>query len=379
MKIIIAPGAFKNSLSATQAAQAIETGLVRSGLQADWVRLPIADGGNGTLDAMLAAASNGERISLTVRGPLGRPVPAEYGLIDDGQTAVIEMALASGMELLLPQELDPMKATTYGTGQLMQDALNRGAKRFIVGMGGSATVDGGAGCLSALGVKLLDSNGRPVMQPGGGVLKRVTAVDVSGIDPRWQHCQIQVAVDVENPTLGPNGAAAVFGPQKGASPSQVDMLETGLTHFVEALQQATGVDVRDLKGGGAAGGFSAGLVACLDAEIVSGIDLVLKYLDFESHLESTDLIVTGEGQMDEQTIAGKGPFGVALRARAKGVPTIALVGGLDVDASVLHDAGLAAVIPVVPKPMPLEDALLDAAPILEHAALRLGYVLQVLR
>lgn len=378
MKILIAPGAFKHSLKATDAADAIIRGLRRSGLAAEYIALPIADGGNSTLDVLLAAhAPNAQRQRVTVRDPLGRPVIAEYGLIDDAKTAVIEMALASGLELLQPDELDPLRASTYGTGQLMAHALKLGATRFIMGMGGSATVDGGSGCLLALGAKYTDKNGRACLQQGGGALSHIQHVDLSGLDARWAACEVRVLVDVDNPALGEQGAAAVFGAQKGAQPPDIPILEAGLAQFLNALAAASGTPTHTLKGGGAAGAFAAGLVSGLGATLVSGADYVLDTLRFDEHLTDAALVVTGEGRMDAQSIGGKGPFGVALRAAQKGVPTVALVGGLGVDDAVLHAAGMGAVLPIVPAPLPLADALQHAPEFLEQAAVRLGHLLQL--
>jgi len=374
MKIIVAPGAFKHCLSAAGVAEAIEAGLRRSGLAAEISRQPIADGGNGTLDAWLAGG--GERFTLTVDDPLGRPVQAAYGLLPDGRTAVIEMALASGIELLTDTERDPLQADTTGTGQLLRAALERGARRFIIGMGGSATVDGGMGALQALGVRMLDASGQPIGR-GNGALARLANLDASGLDMRWQDCEIIIASDVENPTLGPDGAAAVFGPQKGATAETVPLLEANLTHFFEIVAAHHGVDVRSLRGGGAAGALSAGLLAFLGGRIVSGIDLLLDEMNFADQLRTADLIITGEGRMDEQTTYGKGPIGVARLARSHGVPSVALVGGLAVDDAVLHEAGLTVVLPVVTQPMPLEDALSQGRSLIEQAALRLGYLLQL--
>lgn len=372
MKILIAPGAFKHSLSATAAAEAIARGLRRSGLDAELVFLPVADGGNGTLDAFLAGG--GQRINVSVLNPLRRPVVAAFGLLPDGETAVIEMALASGLELLRPGELNPLVATTYGTGQLMQAALEAGARRVIVGMGGSATVDGGAGCLQALGVRLLDAYGQDV-PPGGGSLSSVYTIDVSGLDARWRAIEVIIASDVENPTTGETGAAAVFGPQKGAGPHEVRVLEAGLCHFFTKVRDQLGVDVLDIPGGGAAGALSAGLMAVLGGRIESGIDIILDRRGFDEHLRGARLVITGEGRMDEQTVYGKGPIGVARRARAAGVPTVALVGGLNADDALLHEAGLQAVLPIVTGPMSLDDALRRASELVERAALRLGYLL----
>lgn len=373
-KIIIAPGAFKHSLTASAAAQAIAAGLRRSGLEAELHLLPIADGGNGTLDAFLAAG--GQRVTITVEDPVGRPVESAFGLLPDGKTAVIEMALASGLELLDSWQLNPLRASTYGTGQLMQAALARGVERVIVGMGGSATVDGGAGCLQALGVSLLDAYGLEVPR-GGGSLDRVFVVDAQKLDPRWREVEVLIASDVTNPTLGPQGAAAVFGPQKGATPEQVALLEHNLSHFFRVVYDQLRVDVRATPGGGAAGGLSAGLMAFLGGRIESGVDLILKHSGFAALLDGADLVVTGEGRMDGQTIHGKGPIGAAQMARQRGVPTVALVGGLEIDDAALHRAGVQAALPIVTGPMALERALDNAADLLERAALRLGYLLQV--
>ena len=374
MRIIVAPGAFKNSLPASQVARAIESGLARSGLDAQVRITPIADGGNGTLDAFLAGG--GRRIPMTVEDPVGRPVEAAYGLLPDGETAVIEMALASGMELLEHWQLNPLIASTYGTGQLMKAAMEAGAKRIIVGMGGSATVDGGAGCLQALGVHLFDAYGEEIPR-GGGSLNQIFLIDTQGLDPRWKEVEVLIASDVDNPTLGPQGAAAVFGPQKGATPEQIDTLEANLRHFFTVVWNQLGVDVRQVEGGGAAGAFSAGLMAFLNGRIVSGIDMILQYSGFASALEEANLVITGEGQMDSQTIHGKGPVGVARLAREHSVPTVAIVGGLNVRDDVLHEAGIQAVLPIVTGPMTLETAIEHAAELVERAAMRLGYILQI--
>ncbi len=374
MRILIASGAFKHSLTATAATQIIARGLKRSGLQAELTLLPIADGGNGTLDAFLA--TGGERIPKTVLGPLGEEVEAAFGLIDNGRTAVIEMALASGLELLPDDELDAMYTTTYGTGQLLQAALDAGAERVIIGMGGSATVDGGAGCMQALGVRFLDATGREIGH-GGGALDQVTQVDISALDPRWLNVEVIIAADVDNPVLGERGAACVFAPQKGATPQQVAQLEANLSHFFALIAEQLGVDVRNTAGGGAAGGLAAGLMAFLGGHIVPGLDLLCQFNGFDDHLQRADLVITGEGRMDEQTIYGKGPFGVAQRAHKAGVPAVALVGGLAVDDAVLHAAGLQAVLPIVNAPMSLEQALAQAETLLEQAALRLGYLLAI--
>lgn len=375
MKILIAPGAFKHSLSASRVAQAIHKGLIESDLSASYHLLPIADGGNGTLDAFLA--NGGQRIQADgIYDPLMRPIQAEYGLIDNGKTAIIEMARASGIELLADNELNPLVATTYGTGQLMQHAIEKGVSRFIIGLGGSATVDGGMGCLRALGLRLHDKQGHDIAHGGGG-LADIAKVDTSEIDARWQDVEIIIASDVENPTLGEKGAARVFGPQKGADADMVETLEANLTHCFTTIYEQTGNDVRQLRGGGAAGAFSAGLMAFLNCKIVSGIDLILEHNHFVDHLSDADLVITGEGQMDEQTIDGKGPIGVARLAKEHGVPTIAFVGGLNVHDTILHQAGIQAVFPIVDKPISLQDALDNAEDLVMRTALRIGYLLQI--
>lgn len=375
MKIIVAPGAFKHSLTALNAAEAIASGLTKSGLEADLVVLPIADGGNGTLDAFLA--DGGHWITVPTVDPLNRPIHASIGLLPDGKTAVVEMALSSGLELLRPHELSPMTATTYGTGMLLKAALDTGAKRIIVGMGGSATTDGGAGAVQALGVHLLDASGQPIPFGGGG-LSALTTIDTTDLDPRWQEVELIIASDVTNPAIGEQGAAAVFGPQKGASPEQVPLLDAGLTHYCDLIHTQLGIDIAYREGAGAAGALSAGLLAFLGGHIESGVDLLLDTNGFDAHLLDADLVITGEGQMDSQTISGKGPIGVARRARENDVPTIALVGSLNTSDQLLHDAGMQAVLPIMTRPMSLADALRDAHSLLESTALRLGYVLQVL-
>jgi glycerate kinase len=373
VKIVIAPGAFKYSLRATAAAEAIARGLRRSGLEAELHLLPIADGGNGTLDAFLA--DGGRRVSIPTVDPLGRPMRAEFGLLPDGTTAVIEMALTSGLELLRPGELNPLLTTTYGTGLLMKAALEAGAKCMIVGMGGSATVDGGAGCLQALGIRLLDGYGQVI--PTGSSPGTVASIDVSGLDPRWRDVEVLIASDVDNPAVGEQGAAAVFGPQKGAGPHEVRLLESNLRHFFTRVRDQFKVDVLNTPGGGAAGALAAGLMAFVGGRIESGVDLVLAHNGFDVQVRDADLVITGEGQMDAQTVRGKGPIGAALRAREYGVPTVAIVGGLNIDDAILHEAGIHAALPIVTQPMSLEDALRNAAMLVEQAALRLGYLMSI--
>jgi glycerate kinase len=377
IRIIVAPTAFKGSLSPTDAARAIESGLRRSRLEADCHLLPLADGGDGTLDAFLA--SGGRRVAVDTVDALHRPMRAAFGLLADGTTAVVEMAQASGLALLDRAEVgseSALRSSTFGTGLLIRAALDAGAARIILGLGGSATTDGGSGCLRALGVALLDSLDRPLPQ-GGGALVDLARIDFQQLDPRLSQVEIAIASDVQNPALGESGAAAVFAPQKGASPTEVAALEAGLSRWFALIAQTTGRDVRAVPGGGAAGAFAAGLFAFTRAQIQSGVDLLLDYHEFDALVRDAALVITGEGQLDAQTLGGKAPMGIARRAAAFGVPTVALVGGLRGDDAALHDAGIAAVLPIVTRPMPLDEALRDAASLVEQAALRLGYLLAV--
>lgn len=375
MKILIAPTAFKGSLSPTQAAQMIATGLRRSKLDAELYLLPLADGGDGTLEAFLA--SGGRRIEVKTVDALLRPINACYGMLADGQTVIIEMAQASGLAQLKSDELDALHASTYGTGILMQAALDAGARRMIIGLGGSATTDGGMGALAALGVRFADANGT-TLDGSGAALYDVASIDTDALDPRWRDVELIIATDVENRVYGAFGAAAVFAPQKGASPSQVVLLERGMKRFFD-LAAAQGRDVRQTAGGGAAGGLAAGLLAFLGGRIESGVDLILDHYRVDEQLRDASLVITGEGKIDRQTLGGKAPLGIARRAAAHDIPTLVLVGGIEpgVDEAALHAAGFWAVMPITPRPMRLDDAIAQAPQLLEGAALRVGYLLRL--
>ena len=374
MKIIIAPNAFKGALSAPRAAQAIAEGLRRAGYD-DLHLLPIADGGDGTLDAFLHALG-GQRHSLTVRDALGRPCQAEYAILSDG-TALIEMSQASGLRQLNPADYDAWRASTSGTGELMRAALERGARRFIVGLGGSATTDGGSGALQALGVRFFNAQGRPEWVQGGGGLRRVADLDLSGLDPRWRDCTLILASDVDNPATGPHGAAYVFARQKGANDEQIAQLDSHLDHYFGLLARATGRDVRPVRGAGAAGALAGGLLAVLGGRIESGVELLLDAAHFDSLLAGAGLLISGEGQIDGQSLRGKAPFGAAKRAKAAGVPCVALVGsvGEDLDDAELAALGIEAALPIGPRPMPLSAALAHTADSLRQTAYRLGRLL----
>jgi glycerate 2-kinase len=368
MRIVIAPNAFKGSLTATEVAASICAGVQRVFPTAEINQLPIADGGDGTLDLVLGAAG-GQRVEMEVRGPLGAPVRAAYGLLPGEETAVIEMAAASGLRLLSPVERDPLQATTYGTGQLIKAALDRGCTRIIIGVGGSATVDGGCGMAQALGVSLLDAEGE-VIPPGGAGLQRLAQVDLRGRHQRIGQAEIVVACDVENPLAGPQGAAPVFGPQKGADDTMVAMLTRALERFAEIVARDTGKHVAELPGAGAAGGLAAGLVAFAEARLESGTDTLLALMDMERHIRTADLVITGEGQIDGQTAYGKAPIGVARLAQRHGVPVIGLAGGLGEDAAAVYDHGMDALTVTVPGPITLDEAMSDAARLIEDATER---------
>jgi len=376
MKILVAPNALKGSVSAVEAAERISRGLKKSGLDAILDLMPIADGGDDTMDVLVA--SGGEVHEVEVLDPLRRPIRSQFALLADGSTAVVEMARASGLKLLEPSERDPLITTTYGTGQLIAAAIEAGAKRLIVGIGGSATNDGGVGCAQALGLRIEDLDGRNV--PGeGSALKRVRRIVIDEMLPTLADVEIWVACDVDNPLLGPRGASAIFGPQKGATPELVEELEANLAHFYGLLAETLGIDVRERPGGGAAGGLGAGLMAFLNGQPRSGIDLVLEYLDLPERLKGVDLVITAEGRMDSQTLGGKGPIGLARRSMELGVPTIALVGSMGDGEEELHDAGITAVFPIVPGPMDLTEAMETGGELLEKTAVRIGRLMSLAR
>lgn len=367
LKIIIAPNAFKGSLTAPQAAQHIRAGVMRAAPDAECLELPIADGGDGTLDLVLAAAG-GERVHIDVTGPLGEPVRAELGLLADDHTAVIEMASASGLRLLALDQLDPMRATTYGTGELIRAALDRGRKRIIIGVGGSATVDGGLGMAAALGIRPLKANGE--VAAGGAGLAALEHIDMTGLDSRIAEAEIIVSCDVENPLTGPEGAAPVFAPQKGATAEMVEALSVGMENYAHIVERATGRAVADLSGAGAAGGLGAGLYALLGARIESGAEVLLDLMNMDAHLRGAHLVITAEGRIDGQTVYGKAPAGVAKAAGRAGIPVIGIAGCLADDADAVYAHGIDGLMASVCCPMTLDAALKDAGPLLEAAAER---------
>lgn len=375
MKVIIAPDSFKESMSAELAAKAVEDGFKRVFPEAKCVCLPIADGGEGTVDAIIAA-TKGTRVPMQVIGPLGELITAYYGLIQQGEVAVIEMAQASGLMLVKPGQRNPLLTSSYGTGQLIRDALDKGVKNIILGIGGSATVDGGTGMLQALGAIFCDDK-QQVLGHGGQILRHVASIDISHLDARLEDCLIDVACDVANPLVGPQGAAAIFGPQKGASPDTVLELESGLNQFADVIEQLKGHDYRHLSGGGAAGGVAVAAVAFMNAQLKSGIDLVINAVNLEQQIIDADLVIVGEGSMDGQTAEGKAPLGVAKVAAKHQVPVIALNGVLGEKVEILHQEGINAFFSILPRLCPLADALAKGAENLEQAAYNVAVTLKI--
>lgn len=368
MKIVVAPDSFKESLTALEVAENIKAGILRVYKDAEIVCVPMADGGEGTVQS-LVDATGGRILKLRVKGPLLQEVEAFYGILGDGKTAVIEMAAASGLSLVPPGLRNPMKTTSFGTGELIKNALDMGCSEIIIGIGGSATNDGGFGMLKALGVKFLDRNGQDIGY-GGAALNRLETIDVSGMDARIKQCKIIAACDVNNPLCGPRGATYVFGPQKGATGEMLEILDKGLANFAEKIKAILGIDVMSCPGAGAAGGMGAGLMAFLGAELKKGIDIVIETSGLDDKVKDADLVITGEGMIDYQTQFGKTPFGVARTAKKYGVPVIAIVGSIGRDAHVLYDKGIDSIFSIMDKPMELEDAIRNAAMLMQDAAER---------
>ncbi|HBX2114340.1 TPA: glycerate kinase [Klebsiella aerogenes] len=375
MKIVIAPDSYKESLSALDVATAIETGFREIYPHAEYVKVPVADGGEGTVEAMVAA-TQGHIVQVSVTGPLGEPVNAFYGLSGDMRCAYIEMAAASGLESVPPTRRNPLLTTSWGTGELIRHALDAGVSQIIIGIGGSATNDGGAGMAQALGAKLL-SAGQQQITPGGGALETLARIDLSELDPRLADCRIDVACDVTNPLTGPQGASAVFGPQKGATAAMIERLDRGLQHFAQIIDRDLDIDVLSLEGGGAAGGMGAALYAFCGANLRPGIEIVTDALGLADLVADADLVITGEGRIDSQTIHGKVPVGVAKVAKRFNVPVIGIAGSLTADVGVVHQHGLDAVFSVLYSVCTLDEALANAAANVRMTARNVAAVLQM--
>ncbi|WP_136066320.1 glycerate kinase [Modicisalibacter radicis] len=366
MKVLIAPDSYKDALSAREAAAAIARGLRRALPEAELVECPMGDGGEGTLDALLAS-TGAERRTAAVHDALDRPAEAAWGWHAASRTAYVELAEASGLQALARAERTALTSTTRGVGELILAALEAGAERLVLTLGGSATNDAGAGMLAALGARLLDHAGRP-LPPGGAALAGLARLDLSGLDPRLAGLRIETAVDVDNPLTGPRGASAVFGPQKGASEADVERLDAALAHFADRVAETLGRDERDHPGAGAAGGMGFAAGALLNAELRPGIELVMDQAGFDTALADSDLVITGEGQLDGQSLAGKTPIGIARRARERGVPTVVLAGRLGDGWQAAHDEGVSAALALADGPMALEEALARCAELLAERA-----------
>lgn len=368
MKIIIAPQSFKGSLKAHEAATAMGRGVKAADSTIETVLLPIADGGAGTVRA-LVQATGGKIISQSVHNPLGEKLTADWGISADGTTGFIEVAAASGLSLLTPDQYNPRLADTCGTGELLLAALEAGCKKLIIGLGDSATVDGATGIATALGIKFLDAKGQPV-PPGGEGLNKIKHIDASGRNPLVGECRIFCACDVTNPLYGKDGAAYVYGPQKGATPEMVEKLDAGLQNLADVIKQDLKQDIADLPGAGAAGGLGGGLVAFLGATLQRGVSLICDAIRFDDYVKDADLVITGEGRLDFQTAYGKTVVGIARRAKAFHVPVVAICGSLGQGYEEVYRHGIDSVMSIQPRAMTLEQAMRDGGRLLQEATER---------
>ena len=364
-KILVAPQAFKGSISAMDACLAMADGVKNVLQDCEVVICPVADGGDGTLET-LVEVSKGQIHSCNVTGPIGNPIQSQWGAMGDGHTAVIEMARTSGLALLSLDQRDPLKATTYGLGEIILDALDHGFRKFIIGIGGSATNDAGAGMAQALGVGLFDSSGK-TLGFGGQALEDLDSIDFDSIDPRLKDSTFLIACDVNNPLIGPEGASSIYGPQKGADEEKIQILDQALSNFGEIVEKQLGIRVLTVPGSGAAGGLGAGFLAFLNAQLKTGVDIVLDQVKIEEKLEGVDLVITGEGAIDFQTIYNKAPIGVAKLAQKYSIPTVGIAGMLGKDYTLVHSEGLKAVRSITTGPMTLEDASKSAYQLISEA------------
>ena len=377
MKVVIAPDSYKGCLSALEVAKAMERGVLSVFPSAEVRKIPIADGGEGTV-AALVMATNGQLRQTEVTDPLGNKIIAHWGVLGDGRTAVIEMAAASGLPLVPKEKRDPRVTTTYGTGELIKAALAEGLAKIIIGIGGSATNDGGTGMARALGVRFLDAAGQEVAA-GGGSLAEICQIDTTGLDPRLKNTEIVVACDVDNPLCGTRGASAVFGPQKGATPEMVQQLDAGLAKYASCARQATGRDVAEKAGAGAAGGLGAGLMFFTPAQLKPGVEIVLDAVGFSDIVRDADFVITGEGRTDFQTAFGKAPVGVAKVAKTHGAPVFCISGGLGEGADDVLAQGIDAVMSICDRPLSLEECMAAGAQLIEPAAARLCRIVMAVR
>lgn len=376
VKILIAPDKFKESLSALKVADSIEKGILKVFPKAVIVKVPMADGGEGTVES-LVDATGGKIIKTNVKDPLFRDIESFYGILGDGKTAVIEMAAASGLYLLKDYERNPMITTTYGTGQLIKDALDRGCRNFIIAVGGSATNDGGAGMATVLGVKFYDKDGIEIGL-GGGELSKIYSIDTSNIDDRLKECEFIVACDVANPLIGENGASRVYGPQKGATKEMVEVLDKNLEHYGKLLEKYFNKKIIDVPGSGAAGGLGAGLMAFLNAQLKNGIEIIIETLKLEEKIKEADIVISGEGKIDFQTAFGKTISGIAKLCKKHNKPLIVIAGTVE-DIENLYEIGVSSIFSIVEKPMSLEDAIKNAPTLLEKSAERIFRLIKAIK
>ena len=375
MKIVVAPQAFKGSISALEAANAMREGVLRVVSDAEVVTVPVADGGDGTLETLIEG-SNGRIHEIEVTGPLGERRVAEWGAMGDGATAVLEMARTSGLALVPEERRNPLVATTYGLGEAMRHAMGSGYRRFIVGIGGSATNDAGAGMAQALGVRLLDESGNE-LEPGGAALAKLHRIDMSSLDEVVNECEFLVACDVNNPLTGPTGASAIYGPQKGATPEMIRELDAALSHFADVVVRDIGVEVSDVAGAGAAGGLGGGLIAFVGGQLRAGVDIVLDTVGLDDYLTDCDLVITGEGSMDHSTIYNKAPVGVAARAKRLGIPVVGISGSLGSGFQDVHDYGIDGLSAITSGPMTLDEASERASELIANTAEQVMRLLNV--
>ncbi len=370
-KFICIPDSFKGTLSSAQVCSIMEKAIHRHFPKSEVVKIEVADGGEGSVDAFLAALG-GIKIKVTVNNPYFEPMESFYGLLD-GQVAVIEMAAAAGLPLVSDRP-NPYMTTTFGVGELMLDAISRGCKKIIVGLGGSSTNDGGAGAAAALGIRFLDASGKSFV-PTGKTLKDIVSIDLGGLDPRFQEVEIITMCDIDNPMFGPKGAAYIFAPQKGATPDMVEVLDQGLRHLAKVIEKQLGVHVSTIPGGGAAGAMGAGMVAFFNSRLQMGIETILDLVDFDRLIQDADLIFTGEGKIDAQSLQGKVPIGVARRAKKAGVDVIAVVGCIGEDIEAAYDLGITSIFSINPAPVPYEIAKLRSK---ENLALTMDNIVRIL-
>jgi glycerate kinase len=375
MKIVVAPDSFKGSLTAIEVSVAIEQGIREVFPEAEVIKIPMADGGEGTVQC-LVNATGGKILEEKVIGPLGDEVLAFYGILGDRKTAIVEMAAASGLILIPESKRNPLVTTTYGTGQLIKAALDQGCRKMIIGIGGSATNDGGAGMVQALGVKLLDQEGKEVGF-GGGELKKIVKIDISCMDNRLSDTKVLVASDVNNPLCGPQGASKIYGPQKGATPEVIEELDKSLSYFAELIKRDLNKEVKDIPGAGAAGGLGAGLMAFLNAELRPGIEIIIEIVKIEQIIRESDLLITGEGRIDAQSVFGKVPFGLGKMAKKYNVPVIAIVGEIGEGFSQIYEYGINSIMSIISKAISIDEAMQMSKSLLKDATERMMRIIKI--